>query len=194
MLIITGGALFLSKFGMDTLSSIRAYVGGEGLYSKGQKDAVYYLRRYASSHDKNDYQKFLEFIKVPLGDKKFRLQIEKPDPDLDIAYQGYIEGRNSPEDFKGVLSLFRRFRKFEYIDKVISIWTEGDSLIAELQNLGAELHKVISSGEISQERIDQILNEVDIVNKKLLPLEDNFSYTLGETSRWAKRLLVQVIL
>lgn len=37
--LIGGGSLFI-------LSGVRAYVGGESLWSKGQKDAIHYLQRY----------------------------------------------------------------------------------------------------------------------------------------------------
>jgi len=57
-------------FAVSTLSAVRAYVGGEGLWSKAEKDAVYHLRVYANSHNEKDYQAFLYYLKVPLGDKK----------------------------------------------------------------------------------------------------------------------------
>src|ERR1700749_1169759 len=81
-------------FAITTLSSVRSYVQGEGLWSKAQKDAVLYLRIYAYSHSEKDYNAFLQFIKVPLGDSKTRLELLKPHPDLNVARQGLIEGRN----------------------------------------------------------------------------------------------------
>ena len=41
--------LVLSGISMDILSATRAYVGGESLWSKAQKDAVFYLNRYATN-------------------------------------------------------------------------------------------------------------------------------------------------
>ena len=49
--------LLLTEAQMDILTAVRAYVGGEGLWSKGQKDAVHYLERYAESHAERDYWK-----------------------------------------------------------------------------------------------------------------------------------------
>ena len=43
-------------FSIRTLSSVRALVGAEGLWSKAQKDAAYSLRKYGRSHDENDYK------------------------------------------------------------------------------------------------------------------------------------------
>ncbi|HVK46350.1 MAG TPA: hypothetical protein VM488_00870, partial [Pseudobacter sp.] len=45
-------------FSIHTLSSVRAYVNGEALWSKAQKDAMYQLSAYARTHDAEDYRKF----------------------------------------------------------------------------------------------------------------------------------------
>ncbi len=46
--------LALSYITIENLSSARAYVGGEGLWSKAQKQAVYDLLRYSISHSERD--------------------------------------------------------------------------------------------------------------------------------------------
>src|ERR1700720_3914455 len=72
------GLLVLFNTGLEVLSAARAYVGGEGLYSKSQKDAVGYLRDYAASSSDVDYQLYLSAIAVPLGDAQARIELEKP--------------------------------------------------------------------------------------------------------------------
>src|SRR5579871_1350181 len=57
-------------FSVNTLSSVRAYVTGEGLWSKAQKEAVYQLMKYGRTHDEADYEKYREFMKVSEGDHK----------------------------------------------------------------------------------------------------------------------------
>ncbi len=47
MALLIGVELFVLLFCLNTLSSLRAYVGGEGLWSKAQKDAVFHLYKYA---------------------------------------------------------------------------------------------------------------------------------------------------
>jgi hypothetical protein len=50
--------LFLvAGFSLWLLSAVRAYVAGEGFWSKSQKDAVSHLRRYAASGSEADYQR-----------------------------------------------------------------------------------------------------------------------------------------
>ena len=58
MAMLIGVELFVLFFSLHTLSSLRAYVGGEGLWSKAQKDAVFHLHRYGVSHSDTDYQLF----------------------------------------------------------------------------------------------------------------------------------------
>src|SRR5256885_6751329 len=70
------------------LSATRAYVGGEGLWAKSQKNGTFYLLKYVDSHDNNDYKQFLAYTNVTLGDKQARMELQKADPNLTIAHQG----------------------------------------------------------------------------------------------------------
>jgi signal transduction histidine kinase len=194
----------LSSFwvGMNTMTSIRAYVGGEGLWSKAQKEASASLAKYASSHDEADYQNFLEFLKVPLGDKKARLELEKPAPDLAVARQGFLDGGNHPDDIEGMILLYRRFRHVSYLDAAIQVWTKGDAGIAQLTEVGSEMHEVITStGEsptsleqINRDaRLSQLVRANENVDKNLTILENEFSSTLGEGSRKIAGLLLALM-
>src|SRR6201990_85844 len=72
MALLIGVELFVLFFSLSTLSSLRAYVGGEGLWSKAQKDAVFHLYKYGVSRTEEDYDLFEEFMRVPAGDAKTR--------------------------------------------------------------------------------------------------------------------------
>jgi PAS domain S-box-containing protein len=180
-------------FSINTLSSVRAYVSGEGLWSKAQKDAMYQLLRYSRTHDKTDYDKFKEFMKVPGGDHKTLVELAKKDPDMDIARQGFIEGRNHPEDVNGMITLFTRFNSISYINKAIKIWSKADPLVAEFIPIGEQLHAEINSPSPSPEKINAIIAAIDPLNARLTKLEDDFSYTLGEGSRWLENLVLKLL-
>src|SRR5580704_13886369 len=78
-LVLTVASLvFLSALSMQLLSSVRAYVNGEALWSKAQKDAVIYLERYQRSRAEADFQQYLEAIHVPQGDHAARIELNKP--------------------------------------------------------------------------------------------------------------------
>src|ERR1700749_1090516 len=80
--------LFVLIFSINTLSSVRAYVGGEGLWSKAQKDAMFQLLKYSRSHDDADYYKFLDFMQVPMGDHEALVELNKSKPDMSVAKKG----------------------------------------------------------------------------------------------------------
>jgi PAS domain S-box-containing protein len=190
LIAIELGALI---FSINTLSSVRAYVNGEGLWSKAQKDAMYHLLRYSRSYDEADYQKFKEFMKVPGGDHKTLVELAKKKPDMNIARQGFIEGRNHKDDVDGMINLFTRFNSISYINKAITIWGQADPLVAKFIPIGEQLHKEINSLHPSPEKINDIVLAIDPLNARLTKLEDDFSYTLGEGSRWLENLVLKLL-
>lgn len=185
--------LFSLWFSINTLSSIRAYVGAEGLWSKAQKDAAYHLKRYGNHGEAKDYQAFVDFMKVPLGDKKARIELEKQEPNLQIAREGFREAKIHPDDIDGMMTTFRRFRHIHYMDKAIGIWTAADPIIEQFLPLGERLHKEITSKNPSRAKIDQIVSEITPINEKLTSLENDFSATLGNGSRWLEHLVFKIL-
>jgi two-component system, cell cycle sensor histidine kinase and response regulator CckA len=173
----------------EILSGIRAYVGGEGLWSKAEKRAVLSLTKYAASRAETDYQQYLSEIAVPIGDKQARLELQRPSLDMTLVRQGFIQGRNSPEDVDSMAMLFRRFGRIGYIARAIAIWTEGDRDIDQLRSLADDLHAEINSVHPNARKVAAIADQVAAVDARVTPLEDEFSATLGQGARWINRVL-----
>jgi hypothetical protein len=166
-LVIVIGLLGLSYVTIENLSGARAYVGGERLWSKAQKQAVYDLLRYSISHSDGDYQNYRQALLVPLGDRQARLELEKSV--LGIVCNGFTQGRNSPQDVEGMATSFRRFRHSRYMSEAVEIWAQADVLIDRLEKLGDKLHDEISSGRPDPLRIAEIARQVDVVGNQLTP-------------------------
>ena len=187
--------LFTLLFSVNTLSSVRAFVGGEGLWSKAQKDAIYNLRKYVRSGNEDDYKEFLYSMKVPLGDRKTLIELGKTNPDNEVLRNGFIEGRNHPDDVDGMINLLRRFHSISYINKAIKIWVSADSTISGLQTTGNDIHSIITAnGAEMPENLEENLTQINLINTKLSALEDDFSFTLGEGSRWLENLILKILL
>jgi diguanylate cyclase (GGDEF)-like protein/PAS domain S-box-containing protein len=182
----------ITQVGLFILSGMRAYVGSEGLWSKAQKDAVNSLHRYAASRDEAAYQAYLSAIQVPLGDRMAREELEKPDFDLEVVRRGFVLGRNHPDDVESMARLFRDFRRVGYIEKAIAIWKRGDMEISALVAAGQRLHASVQAG-VPPGGLAPILAEIDAVNARVTPLEDEFSFTLGEAARWARGLILKFV-
>lgn len=195
MALLIALELFTLWFSINTLSAVRAYVSAEGLWSKSQKDAIYNLRKFVRSGKEEDYQEYISFLKVPLGDKAARLEMVKKKPNHDIIRKGFIQGGVHPDDIDGMIKLFRRFHSISYIDKALKIWAEGDSVLGDLYATADRLHSNISLwGMSSPKKIADNLNQIDDYNKKLTLLENNFSAALVEGSRWLEHLILKILL
>lgn len=192
--LIIAALVGLHVFGMRVKSAARAYVSGESLWSKAQKDAIYNLVRYALFHDPRDYAAFQARLSVPLGDRKARLALEQRPPDLAAARDGLLQGGNHPDDIPGMIWLFLNFHRVSYIRDAAQAWRDGDQLLAELQAAGADLHREIAAGNPAPERMIGLVNEVSRINDELTPLENRFSYTLGEGARWLHVWLVVIMI
>jgi signal transduction histidine kinase len=193
MALLIGVELFVLLFSLNTLSSLRAYVGGEGLWSKAQKDAVFHLYKYGVSRTEKDYQLFEKFMQVPIGDAKTRRELLAENGNLDRAREGFLQGRNHPDDVDGMISLFTRFGGIFYIRKAVSIWGNAQAIAMQLLPVAEELRGEINSPNPSQDRINELLGSVYTINEGLTAFEDEFSFTLGEGSRWLERVVFKLL-
>jgi signal transduction histidine kinase/ActR/RegA family two-component response regulator len=190
IIVILFGLAYLS---IDTLSAARAYVGGEGLWSKAQKDATYYLVRYAGSGDPAAYEAFRQYLEVPLGDRVAREELERPRPDPARVRTGFLLGRNHPDDVNRMGTFFRRFRHLSFVDEAIGIWAAGDAVIGELSAAGSRIHDQVAGGHPDRAAIAVELNRVHRLSLRLTALEDAFSGTIGAGARWAAAVALALI-
>jgi two-component system cell cycle sensor histidine kinase/response regulator CckA len=178
----------------QVLNGARAYVAGEGLWSKAEKRAALNLTRYAETYQEADFQQYLTEIAVPVGDQQARLQLQLPSPDMNIVRTGLVQGRNSPDDVENLARLFRRFGRIGYMAQAIAIWTEGDRYIDQLRSLASDLHKEVNSRPRNSAKIREITEQIAAIDARLTPLEDDFSSTLGKGARWIDRVFSIAIL
>ncbi|MFA6434422.1 MAG: PAS domain S-box protein [Elusimicrobiales bacterium] len=185
--------MMVFRFQMDTSAAIRSYVGGEGLWAKAQKDAVSALEHYSVSHDEADYQEYLRMIQVQLGDKKARMELQKALPDFNAVREGFLQGRNHPDDVEPAIRFFRRFQRSEYMSEVITLWNYGDSVMEELMEIAEAMHREISSGGAGQKNMRAINSRLKTINRRLAKEEDQFSFVLASASRRVNDISQKVI-
>ncbi len=179
--------LILGRLQADIMDSVRSYVRGEGLYAKAQKDAVFYLQKYVRTGQQSDYQYYLDALKVPLGDRQARIQLQSAQPDRVLVSEGFLAGLNHPQDIPGMIRFFRRFNDFPYVSDAIEIWTEADASIMQLQQLGEQLYQAKQAQNSQQ--LEELFIQLDTLNRSLARQEYQFSLVLSEGARWVKNLL-----
>ena len=193
-LVVVALLATLAVASVDILSAVRAYVGGESLWSKGQKDAVFYLNRYIDTHDPVDYLRFQNALAVPLGDRRARIALEQDPADLDTARLGFLAGGNHPDDVDGMIDLFLRFRRVSFMADAITIWSAADERLAEFNVLALQVHERIKGGDTGSPELQMLVGRLPELNMRLTELEEQFSATLGQASRTARRLVLIVTL
>ena len=180
---------FLAGLSLETLSSVRAYVGGEGLWSKGQKDAIHFISLYSQTGDEQFFRRFRVAIAIPLADRAARYALEQQTPDLNAARDGFLGGGNDPDDVPGLIWLFRYFRDVPYMATAIGRWRETDPFLDQLASLGDAIHEELSGASGIAGRTEARKEQIDLIDRRLAPIARAFSESLGEGSRSIKFLL-----
>lgn len=173
---------------------MRAYVGGESLWSKSQKDAVFHLQKYAASRAPEELRRFRTDIAVPLGDHEARIEMDKPNPDIRKVRQGFLRGGIHPDDVDGMFNLYRRFRWVTFMQRAIRAWDAADRYMVQLNAAGSLLQREIESPSSSSQRVRSILDDISSINENLTPIENQFVDALSEASRTTYQLLQAIML
>ena len=117
------------------------------------------------------------------------LELQSVHPDYTRAANGFIAGRNHPDDVPGLVRLFRLFRHSALLARPISAWTRADEFIVQLDDIGLQMQAAVADGSGGRERAGQLLAAAELIHRGVAPLEDEFSTSLGSTSRLVLRLL-----
>ncbi len=173
----------IASMSLYTLSSVRAYVAGESQWSKGQKNAVNFLTLYADTGDPTSLARYRHALATPLGDRKARLALEKPQFDAVAARSGLIQGANHPDDVAGLIWLFRRFGHVSYLKDAIGHWAAADRILLQLEELGRTMEARFREGPASPLQRRAWKAEIHRLDREIAPLSRAFSESLGEGSR-----------
>lgn len=193
MAILIASELFTLLFAMSTLSSVRAFVAGEGLWTKSQKDALLSLYQFALRGQEKYYTEFQNHLVIPAGDHRARLEMSKPGFDHDVIRSGFLQGGNHPNDVDGMIKLLMRFHSISYIRDAITAWTNADLLLDELKLVGEDLHEIIRKEGSQSPKVELALDKVARINSQLTIEENTFSSSLGAGSRRLEEVLMTLL-
>ncbi len=174
------------------MSAVRGYVAGESLWSKGQKDAIYYLNLYADSRDESIFGKYQKAMAVPQGGHELRVALDRQPPDLEAARRAILKGGNHPDDVPSLIWLYLNFRHFSYLERAIDRWIVGDAYLVQLDQVAQDMHQRFVAGQASAAEVEGWKEEIFAINEAVTPAARAFSDALGEGSRLILRLLLVV--
>lgn len=180
---------FLAGMSLSILSSVRAYVGGESLWSKGQKDAVHYLSLYGETGDDRYFEQYEKAVSAPLGDRAARIALEAKPANLETARAGFLQGGNHPDDIDGMIWLYRYFRGFPPFKKAITHWVNTDPMLDDLIELAKQIQTEQNGTVVSQQQLSSLRERIDHFNARFSPEAMSFAQSLGNGSRQVKLVL-----
>lgn len=184
--------LFVLYFSIGTISSVRAFVAAESVWSRSQKDALLQLIKYADSHNEADYFRFIKFMEITQSTHKSLSELRKQEPDVKKAIKGFIDGGSHPDDAARMVNLFRRFHSNIFIKRAMIAWALADSLAAGFIPIGEHLRADIQSSN-GQGDVGKLLARIEPLNEKFTVYEDECSFTLGEGSRWMENVVLKLL-
>lgn len=193
MVVLIVLELIILSYAMTNLSAVRAYVAGEGEWSKAQKNAFYSFERYSKTKRQEDYHQIFKSLSVIEGDLNARTELGKPNPDLEVVRNGFLQGHVHPEDVENTIYFFRRFQGMTYMKRAIFHWKKADVAIDEFKKIISVYRGHLHKGTISSEIESNLLERVQELNAEVTVHEKAFSDTLSEGSRWMEQQIFIVL-
>ena len=172
------------------LSAVRGLSNGESLWSKAQKDAIYYLSRYADDGKASDLNRYQQALLVPHGDAMGRDALYASPPRLDLARKGIEQGQNHPDDVNSLIWLLRTFRHIHWVQDPVTYWRQGDAYLAQLDTLAQEIKTTYAAAKVTPQIISTWKREIDQINEGATAATKAFSDSLGQSSREIVSLLL----
>lgn len=190
ILIASVTILTVNYYSLKINASIRAYINGESLYAKGQKDATHYLSKYLYFSDTSYISQYYQAISIPIGDKMARVLLGNNGNEL-LVRQYFRQGNNHSKDIENMIWLFENFNEVVFFQEVLQIWIEADSNIEELNELANEIFSHTKDGETINEA-EKIFyhSKLSSLNTELSAKQYKFSAKLGEVGRRVDKYLL----
>jgi len=164
-------------------SAVRSYVAGEGQWSKAQHDAAFLLYRYGQTGDPGYRRRFAEALAVPLHDRAAREELQKQDFDEEAATRHLLASGHHPQDIPSLIFLFRCCSALPQMERVVSLWEQGDLQIERLRRLGDQLQAEMELSWPSAIAVNDLLHQIEAVHEAVHPLEQAFTEELGNAAR-----------
>lgn len=181
--------LSLAATSLSIMSSVRAYIGGESTWSKGQKDAIFYLSHYARTGDESAYRQYQGAIAYPRNLERARLALDRKDPDVLAAREALAASGIDPADVGSVIWVFRTFRHVGYFAEAVSYWRRGDALLDRLAIAGTGLRAARVADKSGHADVGRFTNEIWRINTEIAPISRAFADVLGAAFRQTALML-----
>ncbi len=182
----------LGMLRLRVLSSIRAQVAAESVYSKSQKDATLHLFQYAVSAEEREYGAYRQMMAAPLSGRAARIELAKPHADLDLVRHGMLAAGNGAVDVDDMIFAFQTSQLLGIEIDAASTWNAADGELIKLNAAAAKLHDALRSVSPDQEVATQSLAQIRQANQALTDIEYDLAQRLDRAGQSAQHFLMIV--
>lgn len=181
--------ILINDAGIRLLSGTRAYSSGQNQWVKAQKQAALALVKFIQYEDEANLAEFYEFLDVIDGDRQGREMIDAEPPDYDLSYEGFLRGKNHPEDIPHLIWVYRYFGDFKPFEEAVGYWLEGEGLVNDLRAIAEDVIHLRQDEEISQSIKTDFISRLTEIDNELSVLEDNFTSAINEAGHQVTNLV-----
>jgi len=188
LIFLTLGMLGMMR--LRLLSSIRAQVATESLYSKSQKDAVLHLIQYAASGDEREYGAYRQNMTIPMAGRLARMELAKARPNLALARQGMLSAGNGEVDADDMIFAFQTSQLFGIQIDAAGAWSKADQELILLDAEAEALHNALRPVNPDTVAAQRSLAGIKDINARLSDIEYELAERLERAGRHAQHILL----
>lgn len=189
VLLLTG----IGILSVQVVSWTRAYMEGVTTWVAAEHEAVAQLRGYAVTGDERYLQRFRRELAKNLACRDARLELEKPDPDLDVAFRHFRNAQLPERDIAGMIRMFRLFKAHPLLGRALDLWRQTDPLLDELVAVSETMRAEHASGRSDRPRLLALSGRADTLHERLQPRAAEFGRVLGDAARQIVSLVLIVL-
>lgn len=187
-IFLTLGMLGMMR--LRLLSSIRAQVAAESLYSKSQKDAALHLLQYAASGEEREYSAYRQNMTIPMAGRLARIELSKPVPNYALARRGMLSAGNGEVDADDMIFAFQTSQLFDIGIDAAGIWNAADRSLMQLDTAADSLHTALRSVNPDAAAAQQNLVRIREINQNLADIEYDLAQRLEQAARHVQHILL----
>src|ERR1035441_719451 len=181
--VIIGVLLIISAISIVTLSATRAYVAGNSLWTRAEREVSSLLIAYRRTGNPEMLAELNAQMNVLLGDRAARLELVKSRPNDALARRGLLAGGNHPDDIQSMIWLFRAARLLGLGEVPLRIWGEADEQFLQYVPLEQTAVALRSRGELSTAELNDWVERLPLIHDPLAQLEQRFASSMEDYAR-----------
>ena len=189
LLGLVGLLLILMWGALQVQLALAAFLNGESIWSKAQKQIVVNLQAYAVHGDPDALANFDRNYALLGYDRFARDESLKPNYDRAAVVEALHHDNAMREAVPVVIFMFRYLQNAPYMREAVAAWRSTDASIEELGAIAEELRRERPLPSWSQERLSQQIARISILNAYIQPRAELFSSTIADGTIWIARLL-----